>query len=146
MPCLICDTMGFLQWEMNRMISMVLMAALITPGLMAWLLRKRTVLADGGKPIAGARVFLEPGLAGAVLEAPVSAEGKFKFDDVPPGGPICLRTGIRLLSGKHVNIAVAEEKVEVNLTLHPAAPLKGRIIDNRGCMLSVGRGQRAWGF
>ncbi len=115
------------------MISTILMAAMITPVLMGMATVEGTVMGDGGKPIAGARVFLEPGLAGAVLEAPVSAEGKFKFDDVPPEGVGVFALGPEFgFGGKHVIVAVAEEKVEVNLTLHPAATLKGRIIDNRG--------------
>lgn len=42
------------------------------------------VLDPQGNPLAGARVFCEPGIAGALRETKAGQDGAYTFDDVPP--------------------------------------------------------------
>ena len=42
------------------------------------------VVDERGRPVAGARVFLEQGLGGAVQVMQASADGAYRFEDVSP--------------------------------------------------------------
>ena len=43
------------------------------------------VVDERGRPVAGARVFLEQGLGGAVQVTEASPDGSYGFEDVSPG-------------------------------------------------------------
>lgn len=122
------------------MMSFVISVVMMAPGLLGMATVEGSVTDAGGKPVAGARVFLEPGLAGALLETTASGEGRFTFEDVSPEGVgvFSIAPGMGF-GGKHVSIAVGEEKVEVNIILVPAALVSGRIINHRGTAVAGAR-------
>ncbi|HPO15464.1 MAG TPA: carboxypeptidase-like regulatory domain-containing protein [Candidatus Hydrogenedentes bacterium] len=115
------------------MMSFVISVVMMAPGLLGMATVEGSVMDTMGTPVAGARVFLEPGLAGALMETTATGDGRFIFSDVPAEGVgvFAIAPGMGF-GGKHVNIAVAEEKVEANITLAPAVTLPGRIINHRG--------------
>jgi len=65
------------------------------------------VVDAGGQPVNGARVFLEPGLEGAIVEAPIAADGAFRFENVAPGpvGVFAAAPGFGY-AGKHLNLGL----------------------------------------
>lgn len=84
------------------------------------------------RPVAGARVFLEPGLLGALREGAVGADGRFSFDDVLPGavGVFAVAPGFGF-AGRHFNLATSDMPPDFQLTLRPEAQVSGRILNEK---------------
>jgi hypothetical protein len=87
---------------------------------------------DGG-PAANAKVFIEPGLEGAVRMTPAAADGTFRFDDVPPGpvGVFAIAEGYGF-AGQHVNLAIDENATGLALRLAPEATVSGTVAAAEG--------------
>ena len=88
------------------------------------------VIDASGAPVAGARVFLEPGLAHALIETEASAEGRFRFEDVAPGGVglFAIAEGYAF-GGRHVHVTVADELPAVTIQLGPSGAITGTVTD-----------------
>jgi len=86
-----------------------------------------------GAAIPHAQVFLEPGLGGMIRDTISGDSGSFSFDDVAPGpvGLFAIAPGFGF-EGQHLTIAVADTIPPIQLTLHPAAQIKGTIKDADG--------------
>ncbi len=82
-----------------------------------------------GTPVA-ARVFLEPGLGGALREVKCDAGGGFRFDDVPAGdaGVFAHAAGLAF-GGRHLNIPADNTPVSVKLILAESADVSGKVVD-----------------
>lgn len=110
--------------------------AWVVAGASAWLgvcAVSGQVLDAQGAPLAGARVFAEPGLAGAVHETRAGENGLFQFDDLDAGpvGVFAIAEG-RGFGGKHLNLAVAEEVDGIKIVLTAADQISGRVMDHKG--------------
>lgn len=103
-----------------------------------------TVLDADQHPIAGAQVFVEPGLAGQLRRTTSDAVGAFAFEDVMPGavGVFAIAPG-KGFGGLHVNVAVADEVPPMSLVLYPASSISGKISDPKGNPIAGARITRA---
>jgi len=92
-----------------------------------------TVTDDQGSPIAGARVFLEPGLALRLVEGQISPEGAFQFSGLRPGlvGVVAVAEG-RMIGGASVEVGVDEPVTGVEVRLGAAQSVSGKVMDPRG--------------
>ncbi|MBN2310850.1 MAG: carboxypeptidase regulatory-like domain-containing protein [Candidatus Hydrogenedentes bacterium] len=86
-----------------------------------------------GEPIAGARVFLEPGLADPLIEARSGPDGAFRFDDVPPGlvGVLAIADGFAY-GGTSVMVRVAETVSDIEIELSQPGSVQGRVVNTQG--------------
>ena len=91
------------------------------------------VISGEATPLAGARVFLEPGLGGAVAETTAAPDGTFRFEKLGPGaaGVFAIAPGFGF-GGRHRNIAAADDIEPLTLTLEPADSVAGRVTDAKG--------------
>lgn len=82
--------------------------------------------------IAGARVFMEPGLAGEIVETVASSDGAWGFDAVAADsvGVFAIADGFAF-GGATVNVAAGDQVSDVTLRLGPAAALTGKVVDGR---------------
>lgn len=93
-----------------------------------------------GQPIAGSRVFMEPGIGGVLREAIPTADGTFRFDNVPAEG-----VGVFAIApghgfgGTHLNVTVADEILNVSIALRQADSITGRITNHKGAALAGAR-------
>lgn len=91
------------------------------------------VVDGGGKPVAGARVFIEPGVVGALTETKTDASGAFRFEEAPAGG-----TGVFAIAegyafgGQHVDLAVGDAPGELAIRLARPTSVSGKVSDPRG--------------
>lgn len=91
------------------------------------------VVDTSGAPIAGARVFFEPGLTGALQETQSDAEGRFNFETLPPGsvGVFAHAAGFAF-GGQHLNVSPGAPLPEVVIQLAPPVQVSGKVVDARG--------------
>ncbi|HNR33427.1 MAG TPA: carboxypeptidase-like regulatory domain-containing protein [Candidatus Hydrogenedentes bacterium] len=91
------------------------------------------VVDAAGNPAAGARVFLEPGLEGELIEGRVAADGRFSFDDVAPGavGVIAAAPGYGH-AGRHFNLGLDDVVSPFTLRMAPAGRIAGRVLTEKG--------------
>jgi len=86
-----------------------------------------------GSPVAGARVFVEPGLAGQLVETTSNADGAWHFDNPMPSG-----TGVFAIAegfafgGVHKKIALGDSVADAVLRLALPASISGVVTDDRG--------------
>ena len=98
-----------------------------------------TVLDERRNPVYDARVFIEPGLGGVLVETRTSADGAFAFQDVRPGG-----TGVFAIAegyafgGRHVEVALADT-VSVVIRLGAPGMISGRITSFDGSAVEGAR-------
>ncbi len=92
-----------------------------------------TVTDEQGNPIAGSRVFLEPGLALQLVEGQLSADGSFIFNGLRPGlvGVVAMADG-RMIGGASVDVGVDEPVTGVEIRLGAAQSVGGKVMDPRG--------------
>lgn len=114
---------------------MHLLASLIIVGAVAAdpLSVSGTVTDTQGNPIAGARVFLEPGLALRLVEGEVSPDGAFSFTGLRPGlvGVVAVAEG-RMIGGASVEVGVDEPVTGVEIRLGAPQSIAGEVKDPRG--------------
>lgn len=82
------------------------------------------VLDPQGRPLAGARVFCEPGIAGALRETRAGQDGAYTFDGVPPDniGVFAIADGYAF-GGTTLDPGTASSNVDIELL--PPASLSG---------------------
>ncbi len=85
-----------------------------------------------GQAVAGARVFAEPSLAGALIETKSDAQGAWRFDALPPESPLGIfATAEGLAFGGVTLNSPAETGDDVRIRLGVAAPLSGRVVNHK---------------
>jgi len=91
------------------------------------------VVAQGGKAIPGSRVYIEPGLGGALMQTTVSADGAFRFDNVPAGllGIFAYADGYAF-GGLSATVGPADEVKDLSITLLSPGSVGGRVISPKG--------------
>lgn len=99
-----------------------------------------TVVTPEGGPVAGARVFVEPGLAGDLLSAEADASGAFRFEGAFSGetGVFAFAEG-RAFGGQHLNLALGEEVGGLRIVLDPPAAVSGKVTDEKNAPLAGAR-------
>ncbi|MCC6699702.1 MAG: carboxypeptidase regulatory-like domain-containing protein [Candidatus Hydrogenedentes bacterium] len=92
-----------------------------------------TVTGSGGQPIAGARVFLEPGLGGTLSETESGADGSFAFDAASYGlvGVFAIADGYAF-GGLSKTIAVHDDATGLRIVLQPEGAVSGKVTDMKG--------------
>jgi len=91
------------------------------------------VVAQGGQPLAGARVFVEPGLGGALMVETTSATGTFSFDNLPAGllGIFAHAEGYAF-GGLSQTVGPADTVSDLTITLLSPGSVGGRVINPKG--------------
>ena len=86
------------------------------------------VLDARGKPIGGAQVFLEQGIAGQLHVTESRADGAYGFDDLLPGltGVFAFKEG-HAFGGASVRVAIADVRSAVDIRLREAGMLSGTV-------------------
>ena len=86
------------------------------------------VVNERGRPIAGARVFLEQGLGGAVQVMQASPDGAYRFENVLPGlcGVFARARGYAF-GGRSVRVAIADTLDDTDVVLREAGTLSGTV-------------------
>ena len=129
-----------LRW---RSIALATIAALAVPSW-ASTLAGRVVLPDGSAA-SGARVFIEMGLGGTLVESLADGDGGFHFDDVRPGraiGVFAIQPG-HGFGGCSVDLAIAEDVPGIEIRLAPAGGIGGRVVNHEGAPVAGARVTRA---
>lgn len=95
------------------------------------------IIDDAGRPVAGARVFAEPGVEGALVEGAVLPDGTFNISGEFFGnvGVFALAPG-HGYGGRHLNIAAGDEPNHVEIKLAPETQIGATVADARGNPLS----------
>lgn len=91
-----------------------------------------SVVNSGGAPVQGARVFLEPGLSGNLLETRSGEGGVFTFPNAPEGlvGLFAIAEG-HAFGGMSLTVAVADSIANVRVQLGDPGSVSGKIVDPR---------------
>lgn len=85
-----------------------------------------------GKPVAGARVFAEPGLAGALIETAADAQGAWRLDNLPAASPLgvfALADGFAF-GGVSIN-AASDATADIAIQLGTPSSLSGRVVNSK---------------
>lgn len=91
-----------------------------------------TVVDAMGAPVAGARVFVEAGLAAPLQEAAAGPDGAFYFEELGTGG-----TGVfayapgHAFGGIHLDIAVEEQLAPVTIRLGKPDTIEGKVVGGK---------------
>lgn len=98
------------------------------------------VTGPDGAPVHGARVFVEPGMAGALLETKSDTAGRFQFETVPGEGVgvFAIAPGLAF-RGRHVVLAGAGEAADVSIQLAPVGAISGKVTGAKGKPVSGAR-------
>ncbi len=94
-----------------------------------------------GSHASGARVFVEMGLGGALIESTAGDDGAFRFDGVRPGraiGVFALRDG-HGFGGASIDLAIAEDMADIAIRLAPAGVIHGRVLNYEGAAIQGAR-------
>lgn len=91
------------------------------------------VVDEAGVPVGGARVFLEMGLAGAVVETRADVSGTFKFNGVPAMGVgvFAVAEGMSF-GGVHLILPTGEKGAEVSIVLRTPDHIRGKVVNAKG--------------
>jgi len=91
-----------------------------------------TVVDPAGKPVAGARVFVEAGLAAPLQETNAGPDGTFHFDDLGTGdtGVFAFAEGYAF-GGQHLNIAVEDTPPPLTIRLGEADTVSGKVVGGK---------------
>jgi hypothetical protein len=85
-----------------------------------------------GAPIAAARVFAEPGQAGALLQTTSASDGSWRFDALPSASPLgifAVADGLAY-GGVTLNSASGPE-TDIKIRLFPQATISGRVVNHK---------------
>ncbi|MCP4643967.1 MAG: hypothetical protein GY851_26225 [bacterium] len=86
-----------------------------------------------GVAVPGARVFLEQGVGGDVIEAVPDADGAFSFTGLEPGWVgVFAKADALAFGGLSLNVRVAERIDDVAITLEKSDSVAGRVTDSQG--------------
>jgi hypothetical protein len=87
----------------------------------------------GGQGVANARVWVEPGLGGALVETRTDANGTFSFDSLPAGliGVFAHADGYAF-NGKSVTAGPEDAVTDVRIAMLAPGNVGGRVVDSRG--------------
>ncbi len=98
------------------------------------------VVDSSGTGAASARVFVEPGLGGELVEAKVDGEGRFSAQGAFQGavGVFAFAAGFGF-AGEHLTLALGETSAPVQLTLAAAASISGTVVNDKGDPVSGAR-------
>ncbi|MBM3290089.1 MAG: carboxypeptidase regulatory-like domain-containing protein, partial [Candidatus Hydrogenedentes bacterium] len=124
-------------------LTRILVAILLCPlGAIAATVSGQVTAPGGG--IANARVWVEPGLGGELLETRTDASGVFAFDSLPAGllGVFAYADGYAF-NGVSVNAGPNDAIKDVRIALLAPGSVGGRIIDPRGRPIAGARVTRA---
>jgi len=82
-----------------------------------------------GAPVANARVFLENGIADAVVETRSAADGAWQFE-----GPISVGAGVIAIADGYSfgGVSVRHDVADAVVTLSPPVTLNGTVVDQKG--------------
>lgn len=96
-----------------------------------------TVVDPTGRPIAGARVFVEAGLAAPLQETAAGPDGTFRFDDLGTGdtGVFAFAEGYAF-GGQHLNIAVEDTPPPLTIRLGELGTIAGKVIGGKDTPVS----------
>ena len=121
--------------------ALLLTAALAAAGLSTVAGR---VADERGRPVAGARVFLEPGLGGALRVTQSAPDGSYRFENVLPGitGVFARAQGYGF-GGQSIRVAIADTLKDTDLTLRAAGTLSGTVLGPGGSPIGGARITRA---
>ena len=91
------------------------------------------VFPDGRQDFSGVRIFLEPGIEGALEETRADSTGQFRFSGAyaEPVGVMAIAPGFGW-SGRHLNLGPGESVHDVQLILRPADGISGQVVDPKG--------------
>ena len=91
------------------------------------------VVDKAGKPVPGARVFLEPGPGGGLREGVLDEDGAFRFDDLPLeiAGVFAVAPG-HGFAGRSVRVNLIDPVSPFTIVLPPTDTLSGRILNAQG--------------
>lgn len=94
----------------------------------------------GAEPVPGAQVFLEPGLTRPVRMETSDSEGRFHFDDIPPGlvGLFAYAPG-RSFGGKSIEIGANDAQDDHAIVLGDEGRVSLKVVDAAGDPLSDAR-------
>jgi hypothetical protein len=86
-----------------------------------------------GQGAAAARVFIEPGLGGELVESKVDGEGRFRAEGPFQGGVgvFALAAGLGL-SGEHLTLALGENCTPLQLVLGAQVAVSGTVLNEKG--------------
>lgn len=91
------------------------------------------VMDEQGAPIAGASVFLEPGLTGALISATADGQGVFHLANVPPGtAGVFAKAENRAFGGRTLTVSGDRALSGVQLVLRTPQSVQGRVENDRG--------------
>ncbi|HOK90230.1 MAG TPA: carboxypeptidase-like regulatory domain-containing protein [Candidatus Hydrogenedentes bacterium] len=88
---------------------------------------------DSRQDFTGVRIFVEPGINGALEETHPDPSGQFAFSG-PYAGPVgllAIAPGFGW-TGRHLNLSPGESVNDVRLVLRPAVTLSGQVVDSKG--------------
>lgn len=91
------------------------------------------VTGQGGQPVANARVWVEPGLGGGLIEQRTDTGGAFVFDSLPAGllGVFAYADGYAF-NGVSVNAGPSDDLKDIRIALLTPENTSGRVVDARG--------------
>lgn len=91
------------------------------------------ILDPAGQPVPNARVYLEAGLSGAVVETRADAAGRFSFDAAPAGmvGVFASADGMAC-GGETLTLSTSDEPDPITIRLGAPGALSGRVSDFKG--------------
>ena len=99
---------------------------------------------ERGRPVAGAQVFLEQGLGGALQVTQSAPDGSYRFENVLPGLPgVFARAQGSGFGGRSVRVTIADTLEDANLTLRTAGTLSGTVLGPGGSPIGGARITRA---
>ncbi|MCH8203803.1 MAG: carboxypeptidase regulatory-like domain-containing protein, partial [Candidatus Hydrogenedentes bacterium] len=102
------------------------------------------VVDERGRPVAGARVFLEQGLGGSVQVTRAAPDGSYRFENVLPGlTGVFARAQGYAFGGRSVRVAIADTLDDTDVTLREAGTLSGTVLGPGGAPVSGARITRA---
>ncbi len=111
-------------------LGFILLVSALVPGAASV---SGTVTGNSGQPVAGARVFLEPGLGGALSETKADPDGRFQFDSVASGlvGVFAIADGYGF-GGLSGTIPVDDSLSELKISLEASGGIAGKVSDMKG--------------
>lgn len=98
------------------------------------------IVDSAGTSVSDARVFVEPGTEGAVVEGTVTSNGIFEVPGDFYGSAGVFAIAPRFgFGGVHLNIAAGDDPANVRITLDPATTVRGKVTNTDGDAIAGAR-------